>query len=233
VPADWQPERSWGIRGLLRRVGTAILTPLRFSWGSGHFRSSLEMLAVTRRGAPLPWYTYPCIAFLRQRDYAARAVLEFGAGQSTLWWAQRARHVVAFEGDPDWLARLQPRLPAHAAIHPAPADDAVACVRQVERVLRDGGSARFDVVVIDGLWRAELVGVAIGAVSADGVIVCDDAAGYGFQQAFQGRGFSRADFFGYAPGVLRPRCTSIFFRPGAFLFDDRNPIPEVNDALAG
>jgi hypothetical protein len=31
------------------------------------------------------------------------------------------------------------------------------------------------------------------------------------------------DFYGYAPGIVQPHCTSIFFKTFCFLFGDTNP----------
>ena len=86
----------------IRNVVTAVLTPIRYSYRTGHFRSSLKMAAVTRHGDPLPWYTYPAIDFLKDRNYAGKTVLEFGGGQSTLWWATHAASVVTFEASAKW-----------------------------------------------------------------------------------------------------------------------------------
>jgi hypothetical protein len=209
----------------LRRVGTALLTPIIFGWRTGHFRSSLKMRALSRRGEPLPWYTYPCIDFLRCRSYENRTVLEFGAGQSTLWWARRARAVVSFEGDDAWLGELRTAAPPNVELHPAPMETPAACVAEIDRILAAHPTRRFDVVVIDGLWRSELIGTAARVVSDDGIILCDDAEGYGFHEAFRNLRFQRVDFFGFAPGVMRQHCTSIYFRPGSFVFDRRFPIP--------
>src|ERR1700730_8324305 len=85
----------------IRAISTALITPFVFSRSSGHFKSSLKEKAVDRHGHPLPWYTYSCIELLRHRDFAGRRILEFGSGQSTLWWASRADRVVSIEGDPE------------------------------------------------------------------------------------------------------------------------------------
>src|SRR5947209_1387749 len=77
----WQP---------LRAFATALVTPIRFSRVTGHWRSSIAASAKTRSGEAIPWYTYPAIDFLSQRDFAGKRVLEFGGGQSTIWWSQRA-----------------------------------------------------------------------------------------------------------------------------------------------
>jgi len=213
----------------IRSLATALLTPLMFSWRSGHFRSSFARAAVTRRGAPLPWYTYPAIDLLKHRSYAGRSVLEFGAGQSTLWWAERAARVVAFEGDADWHARLVARRPTNVELHLVTMADAEACAAAVRAGLAAAPAARFDVVVIDGLWRYAMIAIAAEVVAPDGVIICDNAERYGFREGFLDRGFQRVDLFGYAPGCVLPSCTSVYFRAGAFLFDPAHPLPEPTE----
>jgi hypothetical protein len=198
-----------------------------FSWRTGHFWSSFKRAAVSRSGEPLPWYTYPCIDFLKYRSYKGKTVLEFGAGQSTLWWAQRAGHVVAFEGDVTWYSKLEAKAPANVELLLVLADGPSACVEAVNRGLSGRQESHFDVVVIDGLWRTHLIDIAARAVTDTGIIVCDDAEGYGFYEGFRGRDFQRVDFFGNAPAVVLPRCTSIFFRPRSFVFDPQYPIPVI------
>jgi hypothetical protein len=91
------PEAIWLP---LRAAATAVITPIRFSRVTGHWKSSLRTVAQAADGTPLPWYTYPAIDFLTQRDFSGKNVLEFGGGQSTLWWSARARSVLTIEEDP-------------------------------------------------------------------------------------------------------------------------------------
>src|SRR5229473_3586817 len=94
-----------------RKILTAFLTPIRFSLHTGHFRSSMRSAAVDRHGNPLPWYTYPAIDFLDTKDFSTRTVLEFGSGQSTLWWAKRCKRILSFDSDPKWFAYVRSTLP--------------------------------------------------------------------------------------------------------------------------
>src|SRR5437588_4831670 len=82
----WQPIRS---------IATCVLTPIRFSINTGHAKSSFLMRAVDKNGEPIPSYTYPAIDFLFQRNFEDKLILEFGSGQSTLWWASRAKFVIS------------------------------------------------------------------------------------------------------------------------------------------
>lgn len=209
---------------IIRSTATAFLTPLMFSHKTGHFRSSFKRAAVTCAGSPLPWFSYPCTDFLKHRDYTGRTVLEFGGGQSTLWWAARADKVVTLEGDRGWHDRIAGTMPANVDLHLVSMETRDKNVSEVTGVLNSLDTATFDVVVIDGLYRREMIEIACARLSVDGIIICDDAEGYDYHTGFAGRGMSRVDFYGFVPGVILPHCTAVYFRPGAFVFDPDVPI---------
>lgn len=201
----------------LRRAATALLTPIAFSWQTGHFRSALAAKALDRGGAPLPWYTYPMIAFLQTKNFADCSVLEFGAGQSTLWWAKRARCVVSLEDDAEWHFRLTNRVGENVELH------LVDGQLQGTEFLLEG--RRFDVIVIDGLDRLTCACRALDLLAPHGAVIFDNSDGhwggrdgeYPVLDLFRENGYSRVDFYGHAPGVIVPHCTSLFFRGECFL----------------
>lgn len=211
----------------IRSVATAALTPVMFSYRTGHLRSSLKRKAVTRDGKPLLWYTYPSIEFLARRGYEGKTILEFGGGQSTLWWAARAKQVVTLDGKPDWHAHLKTIVPANVSLHLVSMETPAVNVAAVEEVLRSLPYAFYDVIIIDGLLRGDLIPTALRRMSQDGMIVCDNAESYPFYDGFKQSGLLRADFYGYAPGVILPACTCIYFRPGAFAFSAEQPIERI------
>ena len=90
-------------RRLLRGIRPAVLGPLRFAIDAGHLRSALLGQAVDRGGHPLLWVTYPAIEFLRQLDWRGKRVLEWGAGNSTLWWARQGANVFSVEHSQEWI----------------------------------------------------------------------------------------------------------------------------------
>ncbi len=182
------------------------------------------MKAVSRDGNPLPWYTYPAIDFLKYRTYEGRDVLEFGGGQSTLWWAQKARQVVTLEGDPEWYEKIKHTMPGNVDLRLVSMRDADTNVAQVREVLAAKPLRQYDVVIIDGLYRYEMIAVACDVLATHGVIVVDNAAGYGFHEGFKERGFNRVDFYGNCPGVVLPHCTSLYYRISSFVFDSVTPI---------
>jgi hypothetical protein len=208
---------------MLRAGMTALLTPAYFSGHTGHWRSSLQSKALAPEGTPLPWYTYPCIDFLGARRDRVRTVLEFGAGQSTLWWAAAGAHVVAFEADPEWYAYLRGKVPSNVDLRLATVASAEACIADVRRQLQTCPVREFDMVVVDGLFRSELAALSPSWRAARGAILCDDAEGYDLNAALRGSGLQRVDFFGFAPGVILPRCTALYFAQSD-LFDATIPV---------
>ena len=206
---------------LVGATGAAVLTPVSFSLRTGHFRSALRSRAVDAAGAPLPWYTYPAIDFLAHQDVTGRRVLEWGAGHSTLWWAGRAVSIVAFESDPEWFAWIRRAAP-QAAIHHVPDD-----LTGVDEHL---GGARFDLIIVDGLDRYRCAVRSVGLLADGGAILLDDSEGYWGRDGeypildlMRAQGFQRVDFYGFAPGVYWPHCTSLFFRDRCFLLTGARP----------
>jgi len=102
--------------------------------------------------------------------------------------------------------------------------DVASCVSEVKAALK--GYDRFDLIIVDGLYRAEMMEIATGVVASDGAIVCDNAEGYGVDKVFRDTSLRRVDFFGYAPGVVQPHCTSMFFGQECFLLSPSHPIPD-------
>ncbi|MGH9518463.1 MAG: class I SAM-dependent methyltransferase, partial [Terriglobales bacterium] len=195
---------------LLRGLRPALLGPLRFAFDGGYLRSALLCQAVDWRGAPLLWVTYPAIAYLEALDWRGRKVLEWGAGNSTLWWAARGAHVFSVEHDPAWVEALRPRLANYPQVQLHAAGDAA------DYVAGPRVAAPFDVAVIDGEDRLGCARAALELVRPQGAIVLDNS-----EQAWAApistllaqAGYRRVDFHGFAPSVARPHCTSLFFRP--------------------
>ena len=205
------PIFSW-----VRSAGTAVLAPFLFCLRTGHFRSAWLNKAVDGKGAPLPWYTYPMVEFLSNKDFKGRRILEWGAGQSTLWWAARAAQVTSFESDPVWYEKIKKISPPNCSIF-LTSDD-------LQNYRQHIGNEKYDLVVIDGLDRFKCAVESMSLLSGDGGIVLDDSEGYWGKEGeypilnlYRENGFQRIDFFGYAAGVIQPHCTSLFFKSACFL----------------
>jgi len=111
--SSWRPLRT-----LLGHdeLHPASVTALRRLVARGHARSAAGHVPVDHAGQPLAWYTYPMLDFLADLDTSRWTVVEFGSGQSTLYWSARVARVVSYETSEKWIARLQEKLPSNATV---------------------------------------------------------------------------------------------------------------------
>jgi len=185
---------------------------------------------MNRVGSPVPWYTYPAIQLVENKLYSDKRVAEFGAGNSTLWWAEKAQKVFSFEEDLGWYNYLKSRVPTNVELYHLPID-----LSGLEEKLPD---QLFDVVIVDGFDRYKASLVARRIIQPDGVIILDNSEGYWGEDGtypimdyFRSEGFNRVDFYGFSPGVILPHCTSMFFKGSTFLFEGQeNPINYVRNS---
>lgn len=189
-----------------RLAGLAPVTALRASVITevtfGHLRSARERASVDRAGQPIPWYTYPATHWLEQLDFGEAAVLEYGSGNSTKWWAKNAQRVVAMEDNPAWHKVTREGLPDSVDYR---------LVRTKREYVTPIESGTFDVIVIDGSHRPECARVAIAAVSPGGIIIFDNSDWYPKTVDFlRSSGVIQVDFVGLGPINPIAWATSIF-----------------------
>jgi hypothetical protein len=196
----------------LQRI-SALLGPAAFSITTGHFRSAILDRPTDRNGTPLPWYTFPAIRFLSQFEYHQADILEFGGGQSTSWWAKRARSVVTLDPHQPWAEWLSRRVPSNVAVHH---------LQNSGKADTFLGDRLFDVIVVDAGSeeypyddRVENMRLALNHMKPAGFILVDNSTEpYCAEIATIARenALNRIDFIGFAPGGVSEYGTSLFFR---------------------
>jgi hypothetical protein len=167
-------------------------------------------------GEPLPWYTYPAILWLGPRLEPSAAVFEYGAGNSTLWYAARCASVLAVDHDAAWVATLRARLPANVEVlhRPTDAGDAEAAANDPYVAALDDPGA-YDVVVIDGRARVSCARRALPGLRDTGIAILDnsDRPSLAPIHALAAElGMARIDFAGPVPGSGRLSTTTVFGR---------------------
>ena len=135
----------------------------------------------------LPWFSYGAIDFLENYLRKETRVFEFGSGGSTLFFAHRAKSVVAVEDDAQWCEIVSRQIADHGInnvdLRHVPVtfttDEAFAKSDYLNAV-RD---STFDVIVVDGMdWTANVrpicFEVAEKQIAPGGIIVVDDSWRY-------------------------------------------------------
>ncbi|MCZ6672242.1 MAG: class I SAM-dependent methyltransferase [Verrucomicrobia bacterium] len=184
-----------------------------FFVSSGWLKSIVKSRPVNSQEKPVPWFTYPAIDFLDGIIQADWNVLEYGSGNSTLWWASRVRNIVAIENNKTWYEEIREQLPENASIHLfEEKEDYISGVSSLDD--------KYDVIVIDGSHRNECANAGLPHLENNGIIVFDNAdviAHKAAQERLKKEGFFRIDFWGLIPSYLYKNCTSIYFKDSSIL----------------
>ena len=163
------------------------------------------------QGNPIPWYSYPSIEYLSQLDFSDKTIFEFGCGNSSLWWAMRAKQVVSVEDNPQWYqSRLQYQMPNLSVNLCENQNDYCNAIFNY--------SCLFDVIVVDGKFRDNCATNAIKKLSSDGMIIFDnsDRVQEFDEYANASKIFSEADFLQvdfHGAGPINPWTwtTTVYF----------------------
>src|SRR5687768_5253204 len=88
---------------------------LSFSWSGylyemGWFNSLIQKKPVDKNNEPVPWVTYSFIQFIRERLNNNLTVLEFGSGNSTLFYSKFVKHLYTVEHEANWFNEMKSRV---------------------------------------------------------------------------------------------------------------------------
>lgn len=176
---------------------------------SGWVNSLIAGRPVNADGNAVPWFTYPAIDFLDSIVRPDWKVLEWGSGNSTLWWASRVASILAVENDENWFNEIRNQMPSNATLRLETEES-----RYVGAASAADGDP-FDAIVVDGRFRNACAQAAIERVSENGVIIFDNSDRFEYQEGHDKlarSGFYRLDFWGLVPSYFYKNCTSIHFK---------------------
>lgn len=161
------------------------------------WRRSLTGLALEARQ---PWIPFAAKRRLERAVSKGTRVFEYGAGGSTLWFADRGATVVSVEHDPEWYERMRALVPANVTLllrEPEP----FAGLRDVPSYLSTDPRYRglwfrayarsidergpFDVVFVDGRSRVSCAIHGSRALNPGGLLVLDDSERREYAEAFE------------------------------------------------
>ena len=163
-------------------------------------------------GNPLPWYTYPAIEFLSQFDYSQKDIFEFGCGNSSLFWAERANSVTSVEDKKDWYLKWQKDFDkTNLQIH-------LVEDKNLYPNLILSQNKKYDVIIVDAIMREKCTENAIQSLKNGGIIILDDRDRVNTNKEYQNAinllkkaDFLQIDFFGFCPTNVFTKTTSVFF----------------------
>jgi hypothetical protein len=160
-----------------------------------------------------PWLTFDAMRAIRDRLPLAARVYEFGAGNSTIYWARHATTVASVESDARWLQLLAIKLAACGLrnVKMVAATDKRNYVDSIHEWPDD----YFDLVVVDGDFRPDCVIASIRHLKHGGILVVDNTDWHWFRSkplAGIPETWKKLVYPGYAPMIGHKSETTLFVR---------------------
>jgi SAM-dependent methyltransferase len=181
---------------------TLILHPTAIATIGVVFRRNLDA------DAGVPWWNDRAIRYLTAHLRPGDLVFEWGSGSSTVWLSDHGAKVTSVEHNPDWVAKVTERCPA-ADIRAIPenAQDYVAAINEF-------GDDSFDIVIVDGLHRADCLRRGASKVKPGGLLILDDTDRPQLTRLRKSAlpGWKKASFTGFK-ATTDVRETTFFRRP--------------------
>lgn len=152
----------WGNRSTFSILGATLLNDkldasslkiVRRLAARGHSASCIAGRPINLGNDPIPWYTYPLIDFIADWKTSTWCVVEFGSGQSTLYWAKRVKKIVSYENDKKWFAELIGIVPENVNLRFFENLESLDALKNLE--------FNPDLVVVDGWRRKACAAVSI------------------------------------------------------------------------
>lgn len=191
---------------LPRALNVSLSNWIILAFKYGQYKSAKIKQPVAANGDVIPWYTYSAIEFLDQFDYSTDTVFEYGAGNSSLFWAIRAKEVISVEDDEEWYNRIKEKILLNQRI--VLAKDKDQYIHSIETQKR-----LFDIIVIDGKYRYDVAKFSWKYLREKGLIILDNSDWYPNTCVYLRKtGLHQVDFYGFGPVNGYTWCTSFFFK---------------------
>jgi hypothetical protein len=174
----------------------------------GHLRSAYYLSSLDGKGNPIPWISYPALEYLRQFDFSKLNIFEYGSGNSTLFWAENAKSVTSVENDRAWFVKIRNRTwrKNNVALHFAKQKGAY--INKIAIPKR-----RYDIIIIDGIYRFDCAKKCLAYLSKNGMIILDNSELFAqIAKYLRRKGYFEIDFSGFAPINSFTQTTSLFYK---------------------
>jgi hypothetical protein len=169
----------------------------------GHYESKKLQMSIDSLGNPIPWFTYPAIDYLSQLDLADKVMLEWGAGNSSLFFAKRVKTLYSIEHNNEWYKQVKNnKIDNHILI----LEQSNYSLKPKELLIE------FDIILIDGINRNECSEVSVEMIKEKGMIILDNSDRHpDICENLRNFGLIEVDFHGFGPINDYTWTTSVFF----------------------
>jgi len=113
-------------------------------------------------GLILPWYTLPCLQWLKSQDVNQWKVFEYGAGYSTVWFRLNCKEVISVDSNEAWATAMLSWF----------ADEKDKYIRSIATTQTH--AELYDLIVVDGAWREDCVNYCLDYLKPGGYLIIDN-----------------------------------------------------------
>jgi hypothetical protein len=176
----------------------------------GWFNAFNSKSSIDINNNPIPWTTYPFILFIAPRLNKNLTVFEYGSGNSTLYYADRVKHITTVEHDKSWYEKMAKQIPNNVNLIFEKEDTDGKYCRAIARK-----RSRYDIIIIDAVDRVNCAKISYDFASEQGIIILDDSDRMEYAEGIsflKGKGYKSLEFWGISPGYFNNKCTTIFYK---------------------
>jgi hypothetical protein len=176
----------------------------------GQFKTIRRWECLDSENVKIPWYTYPTIEYLDNIDFSDKIVFEYGSGNSSAYWARKAKLVTSVEHNKGWYEKIKNEL----------AENQIIELCENEKNYLDAINkipGKIDVIIIDGVYREKCARLVQEHISDGGIVILDNADWYKETSKYlrEKLDLLEVDFHGFGPINAYTWTTSIFFTRSA------------------
>lgn len=109
----------------------------------------------------MPWYTRPCLEWLKTIDLKGKKIFEYGVGYSTKWYESMGAIVWGVDDNKEWADKMN-------VSHQTNKHNYLQTITCFPK------NYKFDIICIDGVFRDECAFYALGHIKKGGYIIIDN-----------------------------------------------------------
>lgn len=191
----------------------------------GQFKSIRSWACVNQDDETIPWYTYPAIEYLNNIDFSQKVVFEYGSGNSSSYWARKAKAVYSVEDNKSWYEKVKTNLAKNQNIFLCESEsDYLGAINKVP--------SKIDVIIIDGVHREKCAKLIKEHLSNLAMVILDNSDWYKETSRYfrEELDLIEVDFHGFGPINNYTWTTSVFLTRNVRLFPVNDIQPDYSIA---
>jgi len=169
-------------------------------------------------GEAIPMLTISAIDFLDSYDFSKNSIIEFGSGQSTIYFSKKFLNVVSFENNKDFFDTLKNKLKDNVTYNFISDDD----------LLKNNYKVNIDdktIVLVDCAANRNIVIHNILKNNKPNIVILDNSEFFPNSCKYiVSNGYMEIPFWGLRPTEVYNSCTSIFIKNGFVLQEKKYPV---------